>query len=81
MRRALQQRASEQRHRVHHAKGHDRRAATGDSQGAGPKIGGGEGTAEESPPAGRVTDEADYFRVADDPGEIRNSASSPFFIK
>jgi putative transposase len=32
LRRASQQRASEQRHRVHHAKGHDRRAATGDSQ-------------------------------------------------
>ena len=28
----------------------------------GTEIGGGEGTAEESPPAGRVTDEKDYFR-------------------
>jgi len=41
-----------------------RGAATGDSQGAGPEIAGGEGTAEESPP-GRVTDETDYFRLAD----------------
>ena len=32
---------------------------------AGPEIGGGEGTAEESPPAGRVTDETDYFRIVD----------------
>jgi hypothetical protein len=27
------------------------------------EVGGGEGTAEESPPAGRVTDETDYFRL------------------
>jgi hypothetical protein len=29
-------------------------------------IGGGEGTAEEVPPAGRVTYETDYLRFADD---------------
>ncbi len=31
----------------------------------GPEIGGGEGTTKESPPAGRVADETDYFRIAD----------------
>jgi len=30
------------------------------------KFGGGEGTAEESPPAGRLTDETDYCRGRDD---------------
>jgi hypothetical protein len=34
---------------------------------AGSEVGGGEGTAEESPPAGRETDETDYFRVANKP--------------
>jgi hypothetical protein len=34
----------------------------------GSEVGGGEGTAEEPPPAGRVTDEADYFRFADKRG-------------
>lgn len=29
------------------------------------EIGGGQGTAEESPPAGRPTNEVDYFRIAD----------------
>ena len=35
--------------------------------GSGPdsEIGGGKGTAEQSPPAGRVTDETDYFQLAD----------------
>jgi hypothetical protein len=37
------------------------------------KFGGGEGTAEEPPPAGRVTDETGYFRFADDPGVSRTS--------
>lgn len=32
---------------------------------AGSEIGGSAGTAEESPPAGRVTDETDHFRLAD----------------
>ncbi len=45
-------------------------ASAGDSGRPGSEIGGGEGTAEESPPAGRVTDETDYFRLADDPGAI-----------
>src|SRR5215831_21393483 len=58
-------RAFEQRHRLHHAEGHARRASAGDMGRAGPEIGGGEGTAKESPPAGRVTDETDYFRSAD----------------
>jgi hypothetical protein len=30
------------------------------------KLGGGEGTAEEAPPAGRLSDETDYFGLADD---------------
>jgi len=38
----------------------------GDSGRPGSEIGGGEGTAEESPPAGRVTNETDYFRCAND---------------
>jgi hypothetical protein len=42
----------------------------GDSGRPGSEIGGGEGTAEESPPAGRVTDETDYFRLAGDPPKI-----------
>jgi hypothetical protein len=33
---------------------------------AATEIGGGEGTAEEPPPVGHVTDKVDYFRVADD---------------
>ena len=36
---------------------HARRASAGDSGRAGSEIGSCEGTAEESPPAGRVTDE------------------------
>ena len=32
---------------------------------------GGEGIPGESPPAGRVTDETDYFRLADNPDGIR----------
>src|SRR6266849_9004379 len=44
---------------------HTRRASAGDSRRPGSEIGGGEGTAEESPPAGRVTDETN-FRLADD---------------
>ena len=41
------------------------RESEGDSGRAGPEVGGGEGTPEESPPAGRVTDETDYLRLAD----------------
>jgi putative transposase len=64
----------EQRHWLHHAEGHARRASAGDSRRAGSEVGGGEGTAEESPPAGRVTDEMDYFRFADNtPGSSNNS--------
>jgi len=48
-------------------KEHACRASAGDSGRPGSEIGGGEGTAEESPPAGRVTDETDYFRLADHP--------------
>src|SRR6516225_4567596 len=55
LRRALQQRASEQRHRVHHAQGHARRASAGDSGRARPEVGGSKRTAEESPPACCVT--------------------------
>ena len=35
-----------------------------------------EGTAEESPPAGRVTDERDYFRLADDSAGIVEQPSA-----
>jgi len=38
---------------------HARRASAGDSGRPGSEIGSSEGTAEESPPAGRVTDETD----------------------
>src|SRR5215471_14377115 len=65
LRGALQQRPPEQCHRLHHAKGHARRASAGDSGRAGSEVGRGEGTAEESPPAGGVTDETDYFRLGD----------------
>jgi hypothetical protein len=41
----------------------------------GSEIGGGEGTAEESPPAGRPTDETDYFRLADQ-SEVENPNGS-----
>jgi hypothetical protein len=46
------------------------RASAGDSCRARSEVGGGEGTAEESPPAGRVTDETDYFRFADNTPRI-----------
>jgi hypothetical protein len=52
LRTALQHRASEQRHRVHHAERHACRTSPGDSGRAGSEVGGREGTAEESPPAG-----------------------------
>ena len=65
----------EQCHRLHHAKGHARRASAGDSGRAGSQVGSGEGTAEELPPAGRVTDETDYFRLADN---SRVVARNPF---
>ena len=71
LRRALQQRSFEQRHRLHHAEGHARRASAGDSGRARSEVGSGEGTAKESPPAGRVTDEMDYFRIADGPDRSR----------
>src|SRR5450759_1390221 len=48
-----------------HARREGRQASAGGSGRAGWEIGGGEGTAEESPPAGRVTDKTDYFRLAD----------------
>lgn len=56
LRRALQQRSSEQRHRLHHAKGHARRASGGDSGRRRLEIAGGAGTAEESPSVARVTE-------------------------
>jgi hypothetical protein len=49
------------------AEGHTRWTSAGDSGRLGSEIGGGEGTAEESPLAGRVTDETDYFPLADHP--------------
>jgi hypothetical protein len=80
LRGALQQRSSEQRHRLHHAEGHARRASAGDSGRAGSKVGSSEGTAEESPPAGRVTDETDYFRFADHPRAISNFGKHRFSL-
>jgi hypothetical protein len=41
-------------------------------------VGSGEGTAEESPPAGRVTDETDYFRLADNPRRIVGLIDAPW---
>jgi hypothetical protein len=41
------------------------RASAGDSSRAGSEVGRGEGTAEESPPAGGVMDETDCSRLAD----------------
>jgi hypothetical protein len=58
--RPLQRHPSEQRHRLRHAEGHARRASAGDSGRPGSEIRGGEGTAEEPPPAGHMTDETDY---------------------
>src|SRR5215470_4351080 len=62
---ALQQRSPEQCHRLHHSKGHARRALAGDSSRAGSEVGRGEGTAEESPPGGGVMDETECSRLAD----------------
>src|ERR1700686_4708733 len=53
-----------QRDRLRDAEGHARRASAGDSSRAGSEVGRGEGTAEESPPAGGVMDETDCSRLA-----------------
>src|SRR5580700_11547956 len=53
-----------QRDRLRDAEGHARRASAGDSSRAGSEVGRGEGTAEESPPAGGM-DETDCSRLAD----------------
>jgi Integrase core domain len=72
LRRALQQRSSEQRHRLHHAKGRARRASARDSGRAGSEVGSGKATAEESSPAGRLTDETYYLRFANhSPGKTK----------
>jgi hypothetical protein len=42
---------------------------------SGSEVGNGEGTAEESPPAGHVTDETDCFRLADKPPRIDVASS------
>jgi hypothetical protein len=65
LRRALQQRPLEQCNRLHHAEGYAGRTPAGDSGRPGSEIGSSERTPEESPPAGRVTDEREYLRVAD----------------
>src|SRR5271169_873779 len=54
-----------QRDRLRNAEGHARRASAGDSSRAGSEVGRGEGTAEESPPAGGVMDETDCSRLAE----------------
>ena len=46
------------------------RASAGDPGRPGSEIGDSEGTAKESSPADLVTDETDYFRLADQPGVI-----------
>jgi hypothetical protein len=59
-------------HRLYHAEGYVGRTPAGDSGQPGSEIGSGERTPEESPPAGRVIDETDYFRVADNiAGNVR----------
>jgi hypothetical protein len=47
------------------AEGQAHRASAGDSGRLGSEFGGGKETVEESPPAGRVTDETDYFLFPD----------------
>jgi hypothetical protein len=70
-RRTLQQHSLEQCHWLHHAKGHARWTTAGDSGRPEWEVGSREGTAEESPPTCRVTDEVYYLRVADHPSEPR----------
>ena len=53
LRGALQQRAFEQRHRIHHAEGHARRASAGDSRRARSEAGGSAETAADSAQRGR----------------------------
>jgi hypothetical protein len=71
LRRALQQRPAEQRHRLHHAKRHARRTSGGDPRREGSEVGGGAKTAPDSSAAGCVKNEEaqpklrmnlDYFR-------------------
>src|SRR5690242_17359034 len=52
LRRALQQRPSEQRGWLHHTEGHARGASAGDSRRAGPEVGGGAKAAADSSVAG-----------------------------
>ena len=53
---SCRQNSSEVEHGADSAEEHARRASVGDSGRLGSEIGGGEGTAEESPPAVRLTD-------------------------
>ena len=61
LRRALQQRALEQRGWLHHAEGHARRASGRDPRREGSEVGGGAQTAANSSAAGRVKDEEPTF--------------------
>jgi hypothetical protein len=61
---------------------HTHRTSAGDSGRPRSEIGGGEGTAEESPATGRVMDETDYFRLGDhSPRMHRSSLRSPQYGK
>lgn len=55
LRRTLEQRPPEQRHRLHHAEGHARRTAARDPCGARPEVGAGAETTADSSPASRLT--------------------------
>src|SRR6266700_6104472 len=83
LRGALQQCSFEQRHRVHHAEEHARRISSRDPGRAGSEIGGSDGTAEDSQPAGRVTDEADSGWPTTHQGCARSQPplNSPEFLK
>jgi hypothetical protein len=62
--------SSEVEHGANSTEGQARRALARDSGRSGWEIGGGKRTAEESPPAGHVTDETDHFRLADNPTKV-----------
>src|ERR1035441_7128246 len=63
LRRALQQCPPEQRHRLHHAKGHARRASAGDPCREESEVGGGAKTASDSSAAGCVKTEEASLRL------------------
>jgi len=83
LRRALQQRPSEQRGWLHHAEGHARRASAGDPRREGPEVGGGAKAAADSSAAGCVIRFGATVREAHFPstmrrGRFNGDASSNF---